>query len=242
MSALSPEIEAELRSRHEDYYPNQETCRDIGSLMLVTVSAPSGMGKNSVMRATGIHTVFGFTSRPRRQEEINRPGYDFLPDVPATYDRILEDVRMGELVQFGVGMDNYVYGSYPDEYIPTDDSGLAILDNSSKGAIRMRPLPFNTITNTYLTAPFDQWVERFNRSRVQRMKDETRTRARIEEAYHSLGVALEDGGFKFIENLDGQLAVASQAILSIASGHDVTVRSARIQAEQLRKDIKDRLL
>jgi len=209
---------------------------------LITVSAPSGMGKNSVMKETGLHTVFGFTTRPQRNEEMFGPGYNFLPNEEETYQRITDDVINGRLMQFGVGMENYLYGSYPDEYFPSDDSGMTILDNSSTGAIRMRPLPFRSITNTYLTAPFKQWIERFDRSRIQRMKDDGRTRSRIAEAYKSLGVALEDSSFYFIENLTGEITAAAQKILAVASGYDVSVEHARLQAEQLRKDIKDHLL
>lgn len=144
--------------------------------LLVVISGPSGVGKDSVVRRMEdmgypFHFVVTATSRPRRAHEVEGRDYHFL-----TVEQFEEMIRSGELLEHAT-----VYGQYkgiPKAHVRAAlDSGKdVILRLDVQGAATVRRLVPEAVL-IFLTAGEE---ELFGRLQARGTEDAEQLRKRME--------------------------------------------------------------
>ncbi len=136
--------------------------------LLIVVSGPSGVGKNSVIQALKkrklpLHVVVTTTNRKPRPNEVNGVDYYFV-----STERFEEMIRTDELIEHAV-----VYGDYKG--IPKAQIREAfatgrdvILRVDVQGAARLRDLYPESVLIFLMPANMEEWIQR-----LQDRKSET---------------------------------------------------------------------
>jgi guanylate kinase len=147
--------------------------------LLVVISGPSGVGKDSVVRRMEqmgypFHFVVTATSRPRREHEEEGRDYHFL-----TVEQFEEMIRKGELLEHAV-----VYGQYkgiPKAHVRAAlDSGKdVILRLDVQGAATVRRLVPDAILVFLVAGSDDELVRRLQ---ARKTEDPEQMRKRMETA------------------------------------------------------------
>lgn len=170
-------ISLEELSQHEaSYQPSSLVQQRLQKVTVLCVVGGVGVGKNYLMRKSGLPIVGRVTSRPPRAD-----------DDPAIYrylsnQELTEKIAQGELVQYGVDLGNQtIYGSLPESYV---SDGVTIADIWHWSVSMLKNKGFGAVKAVSVITPWQQWqaqlAERFaNREASYRQ-------SRLDEAVHSL--------------------------------------------------------
>lgn len=231
-----PEFEAALKN----YRPSKQTIETLRQTPLVTLTAPTATGRNTIINAlvkTGRYTfIVSDTTRPPRQNNgvWERTGVEYFF---RTEDEVLADITAGRFVEAEVIHGQQVSGTSVREIErAATEHKIPIADVDIEGGITMARLAPNTVTICLLPPSFKEWIARINgRERIEPIN----LHRRLRQATKVFKLALAHDNFIFIIN--DNLAEAIVAVDEIASHgrHQVAdEQKARLLAEQLYRDTK----
>lgn len=219
-----------LKSLQVTYRPNPDVLAQLGHINLLAIVGPTGAGKSTVVKQSGLPFVIGDTTRPPREGEVHGRDYNFRSD-PLS---VLEEVERGEFVQFVIQRETEMYGTKASSY---PSSGVCAMSILSSALPRFRELGFGSVTPVYIVPPNNtEWMHRIAAHRDRDLE------ARLMEAKESLVAALNDPQYIFI--LNDELPRAAAVMREIAAGgidHTASARarsSANTLYEHLQKAIK----
>jgi guanylate kinase len=198
------------------YQPNQEVRDQLARVNLIAIVGPTGAGKSTITRQSGLPYVVGDTTRPARENEVHGRDYNFRSDLGA----VLKEIEDGEYVQLVLQRETELYGtkvtSYPAE-------GVCAMSVIATAVPEFRTLGFNIVRPVYVVPPnHTEWMRRIATHRDKDLE------ARLMEAKESLFAALNDPAFIFLLNDNLDSAVTS--LRKIASGSIDPTTSARARS------------
>jgi len=179
---------------------------------LIVVSAPSGAGKTTIVKAilekypSFLFSVSAAT-RPRRETELDGKDYFFLPR-----EEFERRIRAGELVEWEEIYGN-LYGTLKTEVDKALSCGKAMLfDIDVKGGLSIKRNYPNDSVLIFIKPPSIEILE--TRLRGRKTEDETTFKRRMARVTMELGLASQ---FDFqIVNDDLQTAIAEVDTLVLA--------------------------
>ena len=194
-----------LKSLQITYRPNPDVVRQLSHINLLAVVGPTGAGKSTVTRQTGLPFVIGDTTRAPREGEVHGRDYNFRIDMQS----LLDEIERGEFVQFVVERETELYGTKASSF---PGSGICVMSIISSSMARFKELGFASVTPVYIVPPNNsEWMRRIAAHHEKDLE------ARLMEAKESLAAALNDPQYIFIINDD--LPRAVEAIRQVATGN-----------------------
>ena len=160
----------------------------LSHVRLIGFVGPTGVGKTTIIKKTGLPYVRSDVTRPPREGEKDGREYNFRTD----YSGILEDIKQGRYVQFVINQNGEFYGTLATEYPEGGNCTMSII---ARAIPQFRSLGFATVLPIYVLPP--SYVEWMNRIGSVRSAD---LQARFAEARESLPIALEDPEYHFVLN------------------------------------------
>jgi guanylate kinase len=215
----------ELERLVASYERNPAVSLQLSKLTLIMTLGPSGVGKTTLMRASGLPMVLGDASRDPRLHEQNGVDYWFR-----SFDDMLADVKAGQYVQIATGPEGDLKGtragSFPAKGVATFAVVAAAIES-------FRHLGFaDTKTAAIIPPSFDEWMARLGGHNI----DDEKIQRRLQEARPSLTFALQDEQTTFI--LNDSVEAGAARLCQVAAGE--TPDSAD-QARCIAENILDRL-
>lgn len=206
-----------VRQLQADYTANPQVIAQLSHLSLIAVVGPTGAGKSTVVRSSGLPFVIGDTTRAPREGEIQGRDYNFRTDL----NNLLSEIERGEFVQFVVQRETEVYGTKASSY---PASGVCAMSILASVLPVFRNLGFASVVPVYIVPPsHSEWMRRISAHRDRDLE------ARLLEAKDSLQAALTDPTYVFILNDDLNSAIA--ALQQVARGSVNQTASARARAQ-----------
>jgi guanylate kinase len=191
------EFQAQLSKLIKNYKPSPDVVARIKYVTLLMVVGPSGVGKSSLIRRSGLAFVPSDTTRDPRPGEQNGVDFYFRHDL----ERVIEEIKTGRFVQVAIGPSGDFYATKDTAY-PT--SGAATMPIVADVIPIFRKLGFKETTTAFVTPPsYSEWMRRMSVHPVienQRVK-------RLAEARRSFEFALSDKQTHFILNDNLESAV-----------------------------------
>jgi guanylate kinase len=198
------------------YRPSAETLAIMANTPLVTLTAPSATGRNTIINElvkTGrYHFIISDTTRPPRKNkgewEQNGREYFFRDE-----QAMLHDITEGRFVEAEIIHNQQVSGINAREIERANREGrIAITDVDIEGGINIARLKPGAITICVLPPTFDSWIARM-RGRSDFTAEELHRR--LQQATKVFRLALSHNNFVFVINDDFRQAV--QTVDDIAS-------------------------
>lgn len=204
---------AELQS---SYKANESVMQQLAHIKLLAVVGPTGAGKSTVVRQSGLPFVIGDTTRTPRDGEIQGRDYVFRTDL----NNLLKEIENGDYVQFVVERGTEIYGTRVSSY---PSNGSCTMSVMAAELPKMRKLGFASVVPVYIVPPsHTEWMHRISAHRDKDLE------ARLLEAKESLKVALSDSSYVFI--LNDNLDAAVDALRAVARGSINQTESARARS------------
>ncbi len=228
---------SEVADGYDSYIPSGDVLDQLGKIDLTVVTAPSGMGKNTLINATHLPRVLPETIREPRSNngfmEQDGVEYEFRgQDLASVYG----DYQLGNYVQIGMGPSRSSFYATRAQNYPQE--GPALIDLMASQVDTMRELPFASVQAVHISAPsYEEWMNRLN-ARGTFTKEEWA--GRRTEAMQSIELALEDDACLFLLNSD--IPVAARALYDVATRRrntTVTDKKPRALAAKLLKLLQD---
>jgi len=223
-------IISRLKSLQVTYRPNPDVVRQLSHINLLAVVGPTGAGKSTVTKQTGLPLVIGDTTRAPREGEVHGRDYTFRTDL----NPLLEEIGRGEFVQFVIERETELYGTKVTSF---PGSGVCVMSIISSSINRFKELGFASITPVYIVPPSNsEWMRRIAAHHEKDLE------SRLMEAKESLTTALQDPQYIFIINDDLDKAV--RALREVANGKLDHAESSRARTsaanllEHLQKAIR----
>jgi guanylate kinase len=169
----------------------------IAKVNLVMVIGPSGVGKTSLIEASGLPFVPSDTTREPRASEQEGIDFYFRKD----YDQLVKDIKTGRFVQIVVGVAGDLYSTKGTSY---PASGVAVMPVLAEVIHVFRSLGFAHTTSVFICPPsYKEWMRRLNTHKVTKEQ----LAKRLNEAKKSFKFGLADQEVHFIINDDLEVAV-----------------------------------
>jgi guanylate kinase len=204
-----------------NYKPDKHVLAGLSNVHLLMVIGPTGVGKSTLMKASGVPEVIGDASRQPRQGEVSGVDYWFR-----TEREMLAEADAGQYVQVAMGSEGDLKATHAGSF-PT--SGPAVFAVVASAVHIFRELPFASTATAVIVPPdFDTWMERISSHHTPPDK----LAARLEEACYSYEFALNDESSMFV--LNDKLELAVSRLLSVAEGK---VPQAHRQAQAIATDL-----
>lgn len=216
----TPMPRLERRPEFEDaltnYSPSPETLATLAKTPIVTLTAPSATGRNTIINElvkTGrYHFIVSDTTRPPRMNkgvwEKDGREYFFRSE-----DDMLEEIKEGEFVEAELIHNQQVSGTSAREIERAfHEKKIAITDVDIEGGINFSRLKPDAITMCILPPNFDAWISRM-RGRSDFKPEELYRR--LQQATKVLRLALAHRNFVFIIN--DNLEQAIKAVDDVAT-------------------------
>lgn len=243
MKQLSPERRqaylTHLGPLAHDYEPSRAVWRQMQGVAATVISAPSGAGKDTVIKAvverTGIHNVPSKTTRQQRIGEVLGQGYSHFFNIHNPEERwhLLRSLTGGAFVQVEPHQTTHdLYGSCPDDY-----KSVSILNATARTYGRLvRQGLFRSLRQIYIVTPT---VERLISQLDGRGPMDPGERAqRLHEATPSLTTGLNNKDTIFIIN--DTVSEAASQVTDIIQGRPLprsTLAAGRLAATALLRGI-----
>jgi len=215
----------ELDQLVTNYRPNPEALRQQGRVALLMTLGPSGVGKTTLMRASGIPEVVGDCSRPPRATEQNGVDYWFR-----SLDDMVRDTKEGNYVQIAIGFAGDLKGTKASSY---PARGSAVFSVVPTAIPLFRELPFEQTHTAVIVPPsYDIWMERL--AGQGQHEDELESRRR--EFVTPYQFALTDSQSQFV--LNDTIEAGTARLLQVAAGEKPDDAD---QARRVAEEILERL-
>ena len=218
---------AQLPELVRSYRPAPEVVNQIKNATLLMIIGPSGAGKTSVIKQSGLAYVPPDTTRAPRAGEVDGKDYYFLKD----FDRVLEDIKQGEFLQIAVGPAGDLYATKASSY-PT--GGIGVMTVMADVIPLFRQLGFKDTHSMFIAPPsYDEWMRRLN----DHSSNKSQLAGRLNEAIRSFSFVLSDNQTHFILNED--IPKATRQVLDLLNGKVDQARE--LFARQASTDILNRI-
>lgn len=209
-----------------DHKPNDNVLNQLEHISLIAVVGPTGAGKSTLVRRSGLPFVIGDTTRAPRDGEIQGRDYNFRSDI----GNLVQEIQDGEFVQYVVQRETEVYGTKASSYPPSGACAMSIVASALP---QFRTLGFSTIIPVYIVPPnHTEWMKRISNHRDKDLE------ARLMEAKESLRVALADSSYVFIVNDELESAVVLLKAVVRGSIDQTASAKARVSANILYEHIQ----
>jgi guanylate kinase len=216
----------QLSNMQADYKPNDNVLNQLEHISLIAVVGPTGAGKSTLVRRSGLPFVIGDTTRAPRDGEIQGRDYNFRSDI----GNLVQEIQDGEFVQYVVQRETEVYGTKASSYPPSGACAMSIVASALP---QFRTLGFSTIIPVYIVPPnHTEWMKRISNHRDKDLE------ARLMEAKESLRVALADSSYVFIVNDELESAVVLLKAVVRGSIDQTASAKARVSANVLYEHIQ----
>lgn len=182
---------------------------------LIVVSAPSGAGKTTIVKAIlakypGMLFSVSATTRPKRESEVDGKDYFFLPR--QEFERRIE---AGELVEWEEIYGD-LYGSLRSEVEKALTTGKTMLfDIDVKGGLSIKRKYPNDSVLIFIKPPSIDVLKARLRSR--KTEDEATFKRRIERVTMELGMASEFDHQVINDDLNTAIAEVDKLVLALTS-------------------------
>lgn len=210
-----------LKQKQPTYQANDTVSAQLAHIKLIAVVGPTGAGKSTVVRQSGLPFVIGDTTRNPREGEIQGRDYNFRTDL----NNLMEEITRGDFVQYVVQRETEVYGTKASSF---PASGVCAMSLIAAALPMFRTLGFASVTPVYIVPPsHTEWMHRISSHRDKDLE------SRLLEAKESLKVALADASYVFILNDDLGSAVASLQAVARGAVDQTASAHARTAAATL---------
>lgn len=196
---------ASIEQLVNNYKPNPVALGQLNDVTLVMTLGPSGVGKSTLMRASGIPMVVGDASRQARPDEKDGIDYNFR-----TLEDMKADVENGDYIQIAIGSEGDLKGTKASSF---PASGPAIFAVIASAIALFRSLPFAATKTAVIVPPsFETWMTWLGQHQLAPDKLD----ARVNEAYQSLSFAVADPQAVFVLNDD--IKAGAARLQQVAAG------------------------
>lgn len=208
-----------LEALQDNYRANDAVLQQLSHINLITVVGPTGAGKSTVVRQSGLPFVIGDTTRAPREGEVQGFDYNFRSDI----NNVVAEVERGEYVQFVVQRGTEIYGTRASSYPGSGACAISIL---ARTLPKFRELGFGTVIPVYIVPPnHTEWMRRISSHRDKDLE------SRLIEAKESLKIALADPSYIFI--LNDNLEAAIESLRAVVRGAVNQTDSARARSSAI---------
>ncbi len=172
------------------YTPNDQVRSFARTIDVIAAVGVTCVGKDTLMRESGLYVVKGQASRDQRPSEQFGPTYEFL-DTTEKLEQALDDVVAGNYVQVIQHRDTgELYGTLPKHYVNPTPGTACLMDVTAEEFMRIKEEGlFGSFDGVCITAPVPAWRSR------QAIRDAGMTmeerQQREAEAFRSLHTCLE---------------------------------------------------
>ena len=200
-----PEFEAALN----DYHMNPEADAILQSTPLVTMTAPTSTGRNTIIRElvqTGkYYFTVSDTTRPPRYNDgvLERNGVEYFFRTEA---EMLEEIKNGDFIEAEVIHKQQVSGQSIREIKKAHDQGkIAISDVDILGAVNSVKIKPDTLSILLLPPSFGEWLNRIQKRTPVTPLELYR---RLQTATKVFKIALQQDYFVYVVNDNLQRSVS----------------------------------
>jgi guanylate kinase len=170
------------------YQPAPAVIEHIGRVTLLMLVGPSGVGKSTLIKHSGLHFVPSDTTRMPRPGEKDGVDMNFRTD----YDQLAADIKAGNFVQIAPFATGELYAT---KYSSYPESGAAVMPVMAEAVPLFRKLGFEKTISAFVVPPsYQEWMRRMSE---QQMTVEQRAK-RLSEAKISFEFGLSDQQTHFI--------------------------------------------
>lgn len=166
----------DLAKEESVYRPGETVRKSLSQMTLVCLVGGVGVGKNYLMKASGLSVAGRVTSRKPRPDD-NPKIYKYF-----TNRQLADMIDRKELVQYAVDLPNQViYGTVPDDYVTKD---VTVADIWHWSVNDLADKGFKSVKAVSIITPWEQWKDQLKERFDGR--DDTYRLARLKEAVESL--------------------------------------------------------
>jgi guanylate kinase len=195
------------RKLQATYAPGEAVKKQLSNVDLIAIVGPTGVGKTTLIEKLGLPVILSDVSRAMRPGEKNEQQYRFRDD----YLNILQEIKVGDFVQFVVSGSDEFYGTHSSSYPAIGPCTMAIVASAMPSFYE---LGFRSITPIYIMPPgYVEWMRRISAIRSGDLSN------RIAEAIESIKFGLQDNRYHFV--LNDNIDLALQDIKAIMAGEQV---------------------
>jgi guanylate kinase len=210
------EYQAEIAQLTRRYQPSPATSSLLQAADVVTVGGPDGVGKRTVMAASNLTVVKGWTTQQKlpKTEDFYRP-----TETAEARFRVLEGLRKGAFVEAAIDQTTGEFRGFRREALNRHGPSLLAAQPKQHDQL-VAKRTFGSVRPSYLTAPsYSSWQDRlakvgYNNRGVYAQQ--------MREAKKSLEEALENDDYYFI--LNGDVALAATGLRRYALFNERNVR------------------
>jgi guanylate kinase len=205
------------------YQPAPAVIEHIGRVTLLMLVGPSGVGKSTLIKHSGLHFVPSDTTRMPRPGEKDGVDMNFRTD----YDQLAADIKAGNFVQIAPFATGELYAT---KYSSYPESGAAVMPVMAEAVPLFRKLGFEKTISAFVVPPsYQEWMRRMSE---QQMTVEQRAK-RLSEAKISFEFGLSDQQTHFILCDDINESAGQVKDLLNGQSNEVLEAEARAVAQSL---------